>query len=83
MFNSLVNFLDKHNILDDNQLGFHSRHSTTQASMPITDKIQRAIESKLYSCGIFLDFSKALDTVDHNVLLAKLEHYGIRGLINE
>ena len=47
MFNRLVNFLDKHNILDNNQ-----------ASMLITDKIQRAIESKLYSCGIFLDLSK-------------------------
>ena len=48
MSNRLVNFLNKHNILDDNQFGFHSRHSTTQASMLITDKIQRKIESKLY-----------------------------------
>ena len=51
--------------------------------MLITDEIQRAIESKLYSCGIFLNLSKAFDTVDHNILLAKLEHYGIRGLPNE
>ena len=55
----------------------------TQASMLITDKIQRAIENKLYSCEIFLNLSKAFDTVDHNILLAKLEHYEIRGLLNE
>ena len=83
MFNTLVNFLDKHNILDDNQFGFRSGCSTTQASLLITDKIQKAIEKKLYSCGIFLDLSKAFDTVDHSILLAKLEHYGIRGLLNE
>ena len=42
-------------MIDDNQFGFRSGRSTTQASMLFTDKIQRAIESKLYSCGIFLD----------------------------
>ena len=52
----------------------------TQASMLITDKIQRAIENKLYSCGIFLDLSKTCDKVDHSILLVKLERYGIRGL---
>ena len=81
MSNRLVNFLNKHNILDDNQFGFRSRHSTTQASMLITDKIQRTIESKLYFWGIFLDLSKALDTVDHNIPLATLEHNGIWGLL--
>ena len=64
MFNRLVNFLDKHNMLDDNQFDFRSGCSTAQASMLITDKIQRAIGNKLYSCAIFLDLSKAFDTVD-------------------
>ena len=81
MYNWLVNFLNKHNIPD--QFGFRNGCSTTQASVLITDKIQRAIESKLYSCGIFLDLRKAFDTVDHSILLAKLEHYGICGLANE
>ena len=81
MSNRLVNFLNKHNILDDNRFGFRSRHSTIQASMLITDKIQRTIQSKLYFCGIFLDLSKAFDTVDHNIPLATLEHNGIWGLL--
>ena len=83
MFDRLVNFLEKHNMIDDNQFGFRSGRSTTQASTLFTDKIQRAIESKLYSCEIFLDLSKAFDTVDYSILLAKLEHYGIFGLPNE
>ena len=83
MYKRLIEFLDKHNILIENQFGFRSGRSTTHATMLITDKIQRAIEAKLYSCGIFLDLSKAFDTVDHSILLAKLKHYGIRGIANE
>ena len=48
--------------------------------MLITDKIQRAIEGGLFSCGIFLDLRKAFDTVDHSILLAKLYSYGIRDM---
>ncbi len=52
-------------------------------SFQLLIKVQGAIEDGKYSCGIFLDLSKAFDTVNHNILLHKLEHYGIRGLVNK
>ena len=53
------------------------------ATLLITDKIQRAIEDGLFSCGIFLDFSKAFDAIDHSILIEKLSHYRIRGIAND
>ena len=51
--------------------------------MCITDKIQKAIDNKSLAYGIFLDFSKAFDTVDHQILVSKLEYYGIRGIARD
>ena len=45
----------------------------------IVEKIKYCIEEKKYGCGIFIDLKKAFDTVNHNILLNKLEHYGVRG----
>jgi len=78
----LITFINKHNLLYENQFGFREKHSTSHATLLIIDKIQQAIEDGQFSCGIFLDFSKAFDTVDHRILLQKLHYFGIRGVVN-
>ena len=80
VYNQLYDFLEKHNILYRNQFGFRKGHSTEQAIFEITDTLKQALDKKLVTCGVFLDFSKAFDTVNHNILLSKLYHYGIRGI---
>ena len=75
----LIRFIEKYNILCKSQFGFRSKHSILQAILSTIDKEQTAIKDGKYSCGIFLDLSKAFDTVNHRILLQKLEHYGIRG----
>ena len=60
-----------------------SSSSTEHAILSIVDEIQEAIEGGKFSCGIFLDFKKAFDTVNHEILITKLEHYEIRGIAKE
>jgi len=60
---------------------FRKGHSTAQAITEITkNTLRKAIDNNLYTCGVFLHFSKALDIVNHTILLSKLEAYGIRGI---
>ena len=82
MYKRLKLFLDKNIVINKSQYGFREMHSTEHAILDIINKIQTNMDSKLFSCGVFIDLRKAFDTVDHNILLNKLHHYGIRGIIN-
>ncbi len=63
------------------QYGFRKGRSTSLALIELYDKVSSAIDNKKITVGLFLDLSKAFDTVDRNILFSKLEHYGFRGLI--
>ena len=73
-------FLLKFSIPSENQFGFQKKKSTYMAIASVVDEISLAIDNKKYSIGVFIDLCKAFDTVNHDILLKKLEMYGIRGL---
>ena len=78
MHKRLYNFLMEHNILYQNQFGFRKNNSTVYALAQITEMIKVSIDNRKFGCGIFVDLRKAFDTVNHEIFLIKLEHYGIR-----
>ena len=67
-----------HRIIYPKQFGFRSGYSTTHSLIDITENIRKTMEAKKYGCGVFIDLKKAFDTVNHDILLHKLNHYGIR-----
>jgi retron-type reverse transcriptase len=80
MYNRLIDFIDKNQILSKHQYGFRKNRSTELAIIELVDKITKGIDQGKYTLGIFLDLSKAFDTINHKILIKKLEHYGIRGI---
>ena len=74
---------NKREIIYIKQFGFRSNHSAMHAILSTVDKIHMGIEKGMFSCGIFLDFSKAFNTVEYSILIKKLKHYGIRGIAKE
>jgi retron-type reverse transcriptase len=79
VFKRLYTYLDQQEIIYKGQYGFRPKHSTIDAITEFIDKVSKAIENKEMCLGVFLDLSKAFDTIDHDILLYKLKHYGIRG----
>ena len=80
MYNRLVYFINKHDHLCKFQFGFREDHSTNVALIYLVDKFSNSLDTGEYVLGLFLDFTKAFATVNHVILLQKLEHLGVRGI---
>ena len=78
MYSRLNDFMEQQKILIKNQFGFKKYHSSYMALMIMMDEIIKALNDDDCVVGIFLDFSKAFDTVNHDILLDNFCHYGVR-----
>ena len=77
----LTKFLDKHNIIYEHQFGFQKNRFTTLEVLDLNTRIIKALDNGNYAASVFLDFAKAFDTVNHEILIDKLENYGVRGIV--
>ena len=75
------NFLNKNDILTASQYGFKTNTSTELAITTLYDKLLDNLNNKKTTCSIFVDLKKAFDSVSHDILLKKMEHYGFRGCV--
>ena len=79
----LVNYLEHNKLLTDCQHGFRENHSTESAILQFVSNAYKYLDNKYLVAGVYLDLSKAFDSLNHKILLDKLEHIGIRGIANQ
>ena len=83
MYKRLSDFLDTNNLIYSLRFGFRQKQSTTHALINLSESIRRTLDEGSFGCGIFVDLQKVFDTVNHKILLHKLECYGICGVCND
>ena len=83
MHNRVLEFGNRMEILYSHQFGFRKGFSTALSLIHLVNSVASAVDRNEFAVGVFLDLSKAFDTLDHCILLTKLEHYNIRGLALE
>ena len=79
IYRRFIKFIEKHKLIVLEQYGFLKKHSTTLALINLVDTIKSFLDKGEFVLAIYLDLKKAFDTVNHDILLAKLAHYGFRG----
>jgi len=79
IYNQLYNYFTRKNLLSEQQYGFRSKHSTELAAIKLVDYITQQIDQKKTPVNVYIDLSKAFDTLNFNILLYKLHYYGVTG----
>ena len=75
----LLNFLEMNETLYKHQYGFRNKYSTKLSLINLMNDVIKSIDKGMVTIGIFIDFKKAFDTINHTILFKKLEHYGVQG----